>query len=181
MFSRAMTRRSAWLAPVLMVLLASTPTWASDDATKLDAKKPADETACVECSPAEAPAKPGSKGHGKLVFVLTTGTEDLQTAASVFNHSVLAHQSGFLDDTVLLVYGRSVQLFDRNITAKPPSIPQAIQKAQDAGVRIIVCAEALRKFDIPEDRLEPGVAEVVPNTIPTLAELVSKGYQVIKY
>ncbi len=45
----------------------------------------------------------------------------------------------------------------------------------------LVCAEALRKFDIPEDRLESGVAEVVPNTIPTLAELVSKGYQVVKY
>lgn len=176
-----MTRRSAWLAPVLMVLLASSPVMAADGATKLEPKKPVDETACVECSTDEEPAEPGSKGHGKLVFVLTTGPEDLQAAASVFNHSVLAHQSGFLDDTVLLVYGRSVQLFDRNITAKPASIPQAIQKAKDAGVRIIVCAEALRKFDIPEDRLESGVAEVVPNTIPTLAELVSKGYQIIKY
>lgn len=181
MTSRAKARRSAWLVPVLMVVLGSPPSWAGDDAAKAEAKAPAEETTCAECSPSGEPAKPGSKGHGNMVFVLTTGLEDLQSAGAALNHSVLAHESGFLDDTVLLVYGRSVQLFDKKNTAKPSSIPQAIQKAKDAGVRIIVCADALRKFDISKDHLESGVAEVVPNTIPTLAELVSKGYQIIKY
>jgi intracellular sulfur oxidation DsrE/DsrF family protein len=125
--------------------------------------------------------EPGSKGHGKMVFVLTTGLEDLQSVKMAIRHSGMAMKSGFLDDSVLLVYGRAVQAFSKDITAKPPQVAAAIKEAKEAGARIIVCGEAIKRFDIPREKLEPGVDEVVPNSIVTLAELVSKGYQVIKY
>ena len=126
-------------------------------------------------------AEPGSKGHGKMVFVLTTGLEDLQSVNMAIRHSGMAMKSGFLDESVLLVYGRAVQAFSKDITAKPPQVAAAIKEAKEAGARIIVCGEALKRFDIPKEKLEPGVDEVVTNSIVTLAELVSKGYQVIKY
>jgi uncharacterized protein len=125
--------------------------------------------------------EPGSKGHGKMVFVLTTGLEDLQSVNMAIRHSGMAMKSGFLDDSVLVVYGRAVQAFSKDITAKPPQVAAAIKEAKAAGARIIVCGEAIKRFDIPKEKLEPGVDEVVPNSIVTLAELVSKGYQVIKY
>ena len=128
-----------------------------------------------------AKVEPGSKGHGKMVFVLTTGLEDLQSVNMAIRHAGMAKQSGYLDDSVLLVYGRSVQAFSKDITAKPPQVAAAIKEAKEAGDRIILCGEALKRFDIPKEKLEPGVDEVVPNSIFTLAELVSKGYQVIKY
>lgn len=163
----SMLRRIAWIAPTLAIALGMMTAGAAADAPKAQEAKPA--------------ASPGSKGHGKMVFVLTTGLEDLQSVNMAIRQSGVAHKSGYLDDTVLLVYGRSVQAFSRDVQAKPPQVAKAIQEAKDAGVRILICGVALQKFNIPEDRLEPGVAEVVPNAIETLAELVSKGYQIIKY
>ena len=156
-----MTRRTASIVPVLAIALASLPTMA------LGAEKEA--------------AEPGSKGHGKMVFVLTTGLEDLQTVNMAIRHAGMAKKSGYLDDSVLLVYGRAVQAFSKDITAKPPQVSASIKEAKEAGARIIICGEALKRFDIPKEKLEPGVDEVVPNSIVTLAELVSKGYQIIKY
>jgi len=161
-------RRIAWLVPTLAITFGALTTGA-------DA---ADEAKAPQ---AKSAASPGSKGHGKMVFVLTTGLEDLQTVNMAIRQSGVAQKSGFLDETVLLVYGRSVQAFSREVQAKPPQVAKAIQEAKEAGVRILICRVALQKFNIPEDRLEPGVAEVVPNAIETLAELVSKGYQIIKY
>ncbi len=121
------------------------------------------------------------KAHGKLVVVLTTGLEDLQTVNMAIRHAGAAKKSGYLEDVVLLVYGRGVQVFAKEITAKPPQIGKTIQEAKEAGVHIMICAEALKKFNIPQDQLEPGVEEVVPNAIIKLSELVSQGYQVLKY
>ncbi len=126
-------------------------------------------------------AQAGSKGHGKMVFVLTPGWRTSQSVNMAIRHSAMALKSGYLDDSVLLVYGRGVQAFSKEITAKPPQTSVFIQQAKQAGVRILVCGEAIRRFNIPKEKLEPGVDAVVPNSIVTLAELVSKGYQIIKY
>lgn len=163
-----MTCRSAGVVPGLVIALGGLLTMAGA-APKAETPK------------AAAAAAPGSKGHGKMVFVLTTGLEDLQAVNMAIRHAGMAQKSGYLDDTVLLVYGRSVQAFSKDITAKPPQVAAAIKEAKEAGARIIVCGEALKRFDIAREKLEPGVDEVVPNSIVTLAELVSKGYQIIKY
>ena len=164
----SMTRHSAWIVSSLLVALGG----------YLALARASDEpkTAVANASP-----EPGSKGHGKMVFALTTGLEDLQSVNMAIRHAGMAKKSGFLDDSVLLVYGRGVQAFAKDITAKPPLVSVAIKEAKEAGARIIVCGEALKRFDISMEKLEPGVDEVVPNSIVTPAELVSKGYQVIKY
>ncbi len=164
----SMTRRTAWIVPGLVVALGGLMALAE--------AVPQEKAAT-----AEAAVEPGSKGHGKMVFVLTTGLEDLQSVNMAIRHAGMAKKSGFLDDSVLLVYGRAVQAFSKDITAKPPQVSAAIKEANEAGARIILCGEALKRFDIPKEKLEPGVDEVVPNSIVTLAELVSRGYQIIKY
>lgn len=159
----SMTRRSACIVPGLLLTFG---------AFLAMARAADDPKAAVE---------PGTKGHGKMVFVLTTGLEDLQSVNMAIRHAGMAKKSGFLDDSVLLVYGRGVQAFAKDITAKPPQVSAAIKEAKEAGARIILCGEALKRFDISKEKLEPGIDEVVPNSIVTLAELVSKGYQIIKY
>jgi intracellular sulfur oxidation DsrE/DsrF family protein len=161
-----MNRRMAWVVPGLLVALGGLVALAG---------------AGPQGGATSTAAEPGSKGHGKMVFVLTTGLEDLQSVNMAIRHAGMAKKSGYLDDSVLLVYGRSVQAFSKDITAKPPQVAAAIKEAKEAGARIILCGEALKRFDIPREKLEPGVDEVVPNSIVTLAELVSRGYQIIKY
>lgn len=138
-------------------------------------------TATAGAAEQSAAAQAGTKGHGKMVFVLTTGLEDLQAVNMAIRHATMALKSGYLDNSVLLVYGRGVQAFSKEITAKPPQTSVFINQANQAGVRILVCGEASKRFNISKEELEPGVDSVVPNAIVTLAELVSNGYQVIKY
>jgi intracellular sulfur oxidation DsrE/DsrF family protein len=159
-------QRTVWILATLLIALVGWPILASE---KSDVREPR-ENASVE-----------PKSHGKLVVVLTSGLEDLQSVNMAIRHAGMAKNSGYLDDVALLVYGRGVQAFAKEITAKPPQVGKSIQEAKDAGVRILVCAEALKKFNIPHDGLEPGVQEVVPNAIITLSELVSQGYQILKY
>jgi intracellular sulfur oxidation DsrE/DsrF family protein len=165
MLWKSLIRRAVWLAPVLAIAVGGLLAGA---APRSGAAK-------------EETTSPGSKGHGKMVFVLTTGLEDLQSVNMAIRHAGMAMKSGYLDEAVLLVYGRAVQAFAKDITAKPPQVAAAIKEAKEAGARIVVCGEALKRFDIAKDKLEPGVDEVVPNSIVTLAELVSKGFQIIKY
>ena len=101
----------------------------------------------------------GSKGHGKMVFVLTTGLEDLQAVNMAIRHSGMALKSGYLDDSVLLVYGRAVQALSKEITAKPPQTAAFVKEASEAGVRVMACAEAMKRFGIAREDLVPGVGE----------------------
>lgn len=135
-------------------------------------------TAAARC---EETKRVEPKGHGKLVFVLTTGFEDLQENGMAIRQAKVAKESGFLDDVVLLVYGRAVQAFSKDVTAKPPQTTVAIKEAKAAGVRILICGEAIKRFNIPKESLDPQPEAVVPNAIVALSELVSKGYQIIKY
>ena len=163
-----MIRPLTWLIPCLAVASGGIATLAVVSAQENRSQR-------------EASLETGVRGHGKLVFVLTTGLEDLQSVNMAVRHAGMAKKSGFLDDSVLLVYGRAVQALSKNITAKPPQLAAALKEAKDAGARILVCGEAIKRFNIPKEDLDPAVDDVVPNAIVTLAELVSKGYQVIKY
>ncbi len=122
----------------------------------------------------------GRTPHGKLAFVLTTGFEDLQTANMMLKQVKLAKDAGYLEDIAVVVYGRGVQLFD-NIGARPQPAAQLIRDAQAAGVHFYVCNNALGQLGIPAARLDPKPDQVVPFGIVKLSELVSDGYQVIRY
>ena len=133
--------------------------------------------AALAATPGPAP-KPARQG--KLVFVATTGLEDLGTLSSSFRHAVAAKQSGHLSDVVWLSYGRSIVSLDPTVKAVPEGVRKEAQAAKAAGVRLVACGNALKKFDIDPKNLQPQ-AEVVDNGVAELARLVAEGYQVIRY
>ncbi len=125
-------------------------------------------------------AEPGRKPHGKLAFVLTTAFDDTQMMNMMLQQARIAKESGYLEDVVVVAFGRGVMAFN-NIPARPPQTPQLIRAAQRAGVRFYVCGNALTKLGISPDRLDPKPDQIVPQGIVKLSELISDGYQVIRY
>lgn len=125
-------------------------------------------------------SKPATAPKGKLVFVAMTGAEDLGTLSSSFRHAAAAKRSGHLEDVVWLSWGRAVVALDPTVSGIPADIRTQAEEAQRAGVRLVACGQALRKWGIDPATLSPK-AEVVPNGIDELARLVSLGYQVIRY
>ncbi len=120
------------------------------------------------------------KPHGKLAFVLTTALDDMQTMNMMLQQVKIAKESGYLEDVAVVVYGRGVMAFN-NIPARPPQTAQFIRAAQGAGVRFYVCGNALAKLGIAPEKLDPKPDEIVPRGIVKLSELISEGYQVIRY
>ncbi len=130
---------------------------------------------------AQSPVQPQARTpHGKLAFALTTGFEDLQMANMMLKQVKIAKDSGRLEDVVVVVYGRAVQLFEAT-GARPQPTADLIRAAQSAGVKFYVCANALQQLGVPVDKLDPKPDEVVPFGIVKVSELVSDGYQVIRY
>ncbi len=125
-------------------------------------------------------AEPGRTPHGRLAFVLTTSFDDMQTMNMMLQQAKIAKDSGYLEDVVVVVYGRGVMAFN-NIPARPAQTAQFIRDAQGAGVRFYVCNNALTKLGISPDKLDPKPDEIVPRGIVKLSELISDGYQVIRY
>lgn len=118
--------------------------------------------------------------QGKLVFVATTGLEDLGTLSSSLRHAKTAMESGYLSDVVWLTYGRAVVALDPTVKAVPEGVRKEAQEAKAVGVRLVACGNALQKFDIDPKKLQPE-AEVVDNGVAELSRLVAEGYQLIRY
>jgi hypothetical protein len=121
--------------------------------------------------------------NGKLVFMLTTGFEDLSEVRLCLEDIKAAKTSGYLEDVIWLVRGRGVDALgspDGALT-RPPVIIQFAREVKASGVRIIVSTEALQQQQIPVASLDPTATDLVDNTALLMAELVSQGYQVIRY
>ena len=101
-------------------------------------------------------------------------------ANMMLKQAKLAKSAGYLEDVAVVVYGRGVQLFE-NTGARPQPTAQLIRDAQGAGVRFYVCNNALQQMGIPVDKLEPRPDQIVPFGIVKLSELISDGYQVLRY
>lgn len=127
-------------------------------------------------APAEQDAPRARTG---LVFVANTGLEDVQTLSSSLRHAVTAKASGHLDEVVWIVYGRAIVALDPTVTV-PASVRDELQRAREAGVRLVACAQALDRFDVDPDALPEGV-EVVPNALSEIARLVANGYALLRY
>lgn len=136
--------------------------------------------AAIAAAPSQATEKKTPARQGKLVFVATTGLEDIGTLSSSFRHAKTARESGYLSDVVWLTYGRAVVALDPTVKAVPEGVRKEAQAAKDAGVRLVACGNALAKFDIDPKKLQPE-AEVVDNGVAELSRLVAEGYQVIRY
>lgn len=132
----------------------------------------------VAASATEPAAKAEPKG--KLAFVAMTGLEDIGTLSSSFRHAVAAKKSGHLSDVVWISWGRAVVALDPTVKAVPESVREQARLAQEAGVRLVACGQALGKYDIDPKATVPKV-EVVPNGVTELARLVAEGYEVLRY
>lgn len=144
-------------------------------------------TSTPSSSLAAPPAKPAlaqtqaARSERALVFVLTTGLEDAQTMTSVFRHAEAAAVQRKLREVVILVYGRGIQAFDGRIKARPAGLVAMIEKAQRAGVKVVLCAQAIDKMGIDRKRLDPTPSEVVPNAMTTLVDYVVRDAAVVSY
>jgi hypothetical protein len=121
--------------------------------------------------------------NGKLVFMLTTGFEDLLEVRLCLEDIEAAKASGHLEDVIWLVRGRGVDALGRpdGVLTRPPVIIQLAREVKASGVRIIVSTEALQEQQILVASLDPSATDLVDNTAMLMAELVSQGYQVIRY
>ena len=121
--------------------------------------------------------------NGKLIFMLTTGFEDLSEVRLCLDDIKAAKASGHLEDVIWLVRGRGVDALGRpeGVLTRPPVIIQLAREVKASGVRIIVSTEALQQQQIPVASLDPTATDLVNNTAMLMAELVSPGYQVIRY
>jgi len=116
-----------------------------------------------------------------LVFVLNTGMEDAQTMSSVFRHARSAAGDGRLREVAVLVYGRGIQAFDGTIRRRPTGLTDSIREAMAAGVRIVLCAQAMDQMGVAREALDPLPSAVVPNVMTTLVDYVAAGAAVVRY
>ena len=116
-----------------------------------------------------------------LVFVLNTGLEDAQTMSSVFRHAQSAAGDGRLREVAILVYGRGIQAFDGSIRRRPAGLTDVIREAMAAGVRIVLCAQAMDQMGVDRGALDPLPSVVVPNVMTTLVDYVAAGAAVVRY
>ena len=128
-------------------------------------------------------SEPVGNSNGKLVFMLTTGFEDLSEVRLCLEDVKTAKASGHLEDVIWLVRGRGVDALGtaEGALTRPAAIIQLAREVKASGVRIIVSTEALQQQQIPVASLDPTATDLVDNTAMLMAELVSKGYQVIRY
>jgi hypothetical protein len=121
--------------------------------------------------------------NGKLVFMLTTGFEDLWEVRLCLEDIKVAKASGYVDEVIWLVRGRDVDALAsaEGVLKRPPVIIQLAREVKASGVRVIVSTDALQQQQIPVASLDPTATDLVDNTAMLMAELVSQGYQVIRY
>ena len=121
--------------------------------------------------------------NGKLVFMLTTGFEDLWEVRLCLADIKAAKASGYVEEVIWLVRGRGVDALAsaEGALTRPPVIIQLAREVKASGVRVIVSTEALQQQQIPVASLDPTATDLVDNTAMLMAELVSQGYQVIRY
>ncbi len=135
-------------------------------------------------SPRKSVADETRTPHGRIVFVMATGLEDSEEMTSAVQDAKLAKESGYLEEVDLLAYDRGVQaLADRFGTPNTRAERTAalVREARAAGVHVIACRASLDAMKIGKNRLDPEPDEIVPNGAAKLAELVSRGFQVVRY
>lgn len=135
--------------------------------------------AALGAKPPPAPAAPAAAAAPGLVFVVRTGLEDAITLSSALRHAKVAKESGGVPEVTIVVYGRAIVIFNKNI-AMPEDIRAHLAAARAAGVRVVACKTALDKNGIPE-AMAAEQAEVVPQGIVEIARLAGLGHALLSY
>jgi len=122
-----------------------------------------------------------SAGTGKLVFMLTTGLEDLVEVRLCLEDIKAAQKSGYFEEVIWLVRGRGVDALgaaDATLT-RPTEIVKLAREVKAAGVRIIASSQALQLQKIAN--LDPKPTELVDDSATLMAKLVAQKHQIIRY
>ncbi len=118
--------------------------------------------------------------HAGLVFMLTTGFEDLREVELCLSDVNAAKTSGNLADVTLIVRGRGVDALS-NLKWRPPQITKLAHELKASGVRIVASDSELKEDGLSTAQMDPQPSEVVPDAAARMVEFVSQGYQVIRY
>jgi hypothetical protein len=115
--------------------------------------------------------------RAKLVIMLSTGLEDRREMAMSLEDAKAAKTSGYLSDVIWIARGRGVDALV-DLLERPPEIAQLAKDAKASGVRLIACSAPLTQYG---SSLDPKPDEIVTNGAVRVAELLSEGYEVIRY
>ncbi len=118
--------------------------------------------------------------HPRLVFVLSTGLEDVHKMNASLKGAITAKQTRLLEDVVWLACGRGVEAL-ASIGARPAETSNLLHQAQTAGVRILVCQGGLEARGLSSGQLDPQPDRTVPNGIVTLSGLLAQGYNAVQF
>jgi len=115
-----------------------------------------------------------------LVFMLTTGFEDLREVELCLSDVKAAKDSGNLADVTLIVRGRGVDALT-NLNGRPAQIAKLARDLKASGVHIIASDSELKQDGLSTARMDPEPSELVQDAAGRMIEFVSRGYQVIRY
>ena len=118
--------------------------------------------------------------HVGLVFMLTTGFEDLREVELCLSDVKAAKALGDLADVTLILRGRGVDAL-ANLNGRPEQITKLIHEVKASGVHIIASDSELKQDGLSSARMDPEPSELVPDAAARMIEFVSRGYQVIRY
>jgi hypothetical protein len=118
--------------------------------------------------------------HVGLVFMLTTGFEDLREVELCLDDVKVAKASGVLADVTLIVRGRGVDALT-NLNGRPSQIAKLAREVKASGVHIIASDNELKQDGLSTAQMDPEPNELVPDAAARMIEFVSRGYQVIRY
>ncbi len=124
--------------------------------------------------------KQSHSAHGKLVILMTTGMEDLRELNLCLGDTNAVKASGHLEDVIWIAQGRGVDSL-ADASGRTPEIVQMVRKMRASGVHMIVSGPALAQYGFAAASLDPKPDEIVPDAAARMAELISQGYQVIRY
>jgi len=116
----------------------------------------------------------------KLIFMLTTGFEDLREVELCLHDVKVAKASGYLADVILIVRGRGVDAL-ANLNGRPSQIADLAREVKASGVRIIASDAELTQYGVSAAKLDPVPSELIPDAAARMSEYVSQGYEVIRY
>jgi hypothetical protein len=117
----------------------------------------------------------------KVVFLLTTGLENVHALDTLLQYAVAAKKSGHLSDVVVLADSRGVEILAGNMGARPAQTAALAKQAKAAGVRFLVTAPGLKQFNLAAADLDPSPDEIVPDGGDRLSDLISQHYEIIHF
>jgi hypothetical protein len=117
----------------------------------------------------------------KLVYLLTTGLEDVHALDTLLQYAVSAKKSGHLSEVAILADSRGVEILAAGMGARPDQTAALAKQAKEAGVRFLVAAAGLKQVNLAAADLDPKPDEIVSDGGDRLAELILQHYEVIHF